>query len=64
MKDFPVANGSNIRAVEREQCNGATFSSHKLDFESCTIFVAVHHGPYVALSQTVLGDVIREDDRV
>ena len=64
MPDFPAADGSNIRVVEREQCNDAAIGGYKLDLESRTIFVEMYHCAYVALCQTVLGDVMCKDDRV
>jgi hypothetical protein len=48
MQDFSASDGSNVRLGEREQRNCPTFSGQKLDLESRAIFVAVHHGPYIA----------------
>lgn len=64
MQGFSTSDWSNVRPVEREQHNRPAFSGHKLDLEGRTIFVAVHHCPYIALFQAIFINVIRQNDRI
>jgi len=62
MQDFPAANGSNIRLLEREQGNGSAISGNKLYLESRTIFVTVHYCPYITSFKAVFGHVMRKNN--